>query len=86
MLQVSPNLKHEVRLFLRRYVGYLEGAKINDLYISLVENSRDLDDLDRKVEGAAAEAEGNGMVRDAETLKSLHENMKKNYFEPQHKR
>lgn len=79
-LQVSPNLKHEVRLFLRSYVGYLEGTKINDLYISLVEKSRDLDELDRNVERALAEAEENEMARNAETLKSLHENMKNNYF------
>ncbi|MGQ9543567.1 MAG: hypothetical protein ACUVTM_05740 [Candidatus Bathyarchaeia archaeon] len=79
-LQASQNLKHEIRLFLRSYVGYLEGAEINDLYISLIEKSRNLTELEGNVERAILEAEKARMERFAETLKSLHENIKNNYF------
>jgi hypothetical protein len=79
-LNVSPNLKQEVRIFLHGYVGYLEAVKPQDLYISLVEKSKDLAELDDNVKKTTADVTTKGDSRLGETIKSLHERVRNNYF------
>ena len=83
-MDVSPNLKQDVRIFLRGYVGYLEAVKPQDLYISLVEKSKDLAELDDSVKKTITDAATKGDSRLGETIKSLHENIRNNYFADRH--
>jgi len=79
-LNVSPNLKQDVHLFLHHYVGYLEATKPQDLYISLVEKSKDLAELEENVRKTIDDATARGDGRLGETIKNLHERIKSNYF------
>ena len=83
-MDVSPNLKQDVHIFLRGYVGYLEAVKPQDLYISLVEKSKDLAELDDSVKKTITDATTKGDSRLGETIKSLHENIRNNYFADRH--
>jgi len=83
-LDVSPNLKQDVRIFLHSYVGYLEAVKPQDLYISLIEKSKDLAELDDSVKKTITDATTKGDSRLGETIKSLHENIRNNYFADRH--
>ncbi len=79
-MRVSPGLRQDVRLFLHGYVGYLEAVKLRDLYISLLEMSKDIVELEDRVGKAIMDSEGTGDHRSAEALRSLHERIRKNHF------
>jgi len=79
-LNISPNLKQEVHLFLHSYVGYLEAVKIQDLYLALVEKSKDAAELEENVKRAFEDAGSRGDRRLAETIAALNEKIKKDYF------
>ncbi|MBS7623859.1 hypothetical protein KEJ39_09370 [Candidatus Bathyarchaeota archaeon] len=49
----------------------MESSKIQDLYLSLVEKSRDLADLEENVKIAVADAKSRGDHRLAETMAAL---------------
>ncbi len=80
-MNVSPDMKQEVHLFLRSYTGYLESVKPQQLYVSLVEKSRDLAELDEAVEKTIADAKARSDYRLAETIMSLHQRIRRNYFQ-----
>jgi hypothetical protein len=80
-VNVSPDLKQEVHLFLHSYTGYLESVKPQQIYISLVEKSRDIAELDENVEKAMSDAKAKSDYRLAETITSLHQRIKQNYFQ-----
>ena len=80
-MNVSPDLKQEVHLFLHNFTGYLESVKPQQIYISLVEKSGDIVELDEKVEKAVSDAKAKSDYRLAETLTSLHQEIKQNYFQ-----
>jgi hypothetical protein len=79
-LNISPDLKQEVHLFLRSYVGYLEAVKIQDLYLALVEKSKDAAELEENVKRAFEDAGSRGDRRLAETVAALNGKIKKVYF------
>ena len=79
-MNISPNLKQEVHLFLRSYVGYLEAAKIQDLYLAIVEKSKDAAELEENVKRAFEDAGSRGDRRLAETIVALNEKIKQDYF------
>ena len=80
-MNVSPDMKQEVHLFLHSYTGYLESVKPQKIYISLVEESRDIAELDKNVEKEISDAEARSDHRLAETITSLHQRIKQNYFQ-----
>ena len=79
-MNISPNLKQKVRLFLHNYVGDLDSWKIQELYISLIYKSKDVTELDESVNKTILDAKTKGADRFLETLQSLHEKIKNNYF------
>jgi len=79
-LNVSPNLKQEVHLFLHSYVGYLESVRIQDLYLSLVERAKDPAELEENVKRIIEDANSGGDGRLAETMRALNEKIKNIYF------
>lgn len=79
-MNVSPGLKQKVRLFLHSYVGNLDSGNIQDLYISLVEKSKDVTELDESVKKTILDAKAKGEDRFLETLRVLHEKIKNNYL------
>lgn len=79
-MNISPNLKQEVHLFLRSYVGYLEAVKIQDLYLAFVEKSKDAAELEENVKRAFEDAGSRGDRRLAETIVALNKKIKQDYF------
>ena len=79
-MNISPNLKQEVHLFLRSYVGYLEAVKIQDLYLALVEKSKDAAELEENLKRAFEDAASRGDCRLAETIVALNEKIKQDYI------
>lgn len=79
-MNIYPDLKQEVHLFLRSYTGYLEAKQTQDLYCSLIEKSKDISELDEKVKQEISRSVTKGDTRLAETIKTLHEKIKSNFF------
>jgi len=79
-LNIYPDLKQEVHLFLRSYTGYLEAKQTQDLYCSLIEKSKDISELDEKVKQEISSSITKGDTRLAETIETLHEKIKSNFF------
>ena len=79
-MNISPNLKQEVHFFLRSYVGYLEAVKIQDLYLALVEKSKDAAELEENVKRAVENSGSRGDRRLAETIVALNEKIKQDYI------
>jgi hypothetical protein len=75
-LNISPNLKQKVCLFLHTYVGDFDSWKIQELYISLIDRSNDVTELDESVNKTILDAKTKGADRFLETLQSLHEKIK----------
>lgn len=80
-MNVSPDMKQEIHLFLHSYTGYLESVKPQQLYVSLVEKSRDFAELDEAVEKTIADAKARSDYRLAEIIMSLHQRIRRNYFQ-----
>lgn len=79
-MDIYPDLKQEVHLFLRSYTGYLEAKQIQDLYCSLIEKSKGISELDEKVKQEISRSVTKGDTRLAETIKTLHEKIKSSFF------
>ena len=79
-MNVSPDLKQAIHLFLRSYTGYLESVSIQNSYLSLVEKSRDVDELGDNVKKVGLDANARGDNRSAEILTSLHEKIRNSHF------
>ncbi|WP_455280545.1 hypothetical protein [[Eubacterium] cellulosolvens] len=79
-MNISPNLKQKVRLFLHSYIGDFDSWKIQEIYISLIDKSKDLTELDESVKKTNLDAKTKGDDRFLETLQSLHEKIKNNYL------
>jgi hypothetical protein len=79
-LIISPNLKQKVRRFLHSYIGDFDSWKIQELYISLIDKSKDVTELDESVKKTILDAKNKSDDRFLETLQSLHEKIKNNYL------
>jgi len=80
LLKVSFDSKLKIRLFLKHYMGDLNSGKIKDLYVSLVEKSNDLAELDKNVNEVISDANTRGDDRFIEVFRRLHEEMGKNFI------
>lgn len=79
-MNVSPDLKQKLRLFLHTYVGDLDSWKIQELYISLIDKSKDVTELDESVKKTILDSKTKDADRFLEILQSLHEKIKNNYL------
>jgi hypothetical protein len=76
-LKVSFDSKLKIRLFLQHYIGDLNYGKIKDLYVSLVEKSNDLAELDKNVNQVISNANTKSDARFIEVFRKLHEELGK---------